>query len=319
MTAKGQNSETAAAGGASDIAAEDSAGAAGDLAAAAEPGATAQRRGATAQADPGRGAEATAARRDEVEAGRADAAPGDGADGRKAASAGAATAAPGAAEGAAAAERTATAEAPGEDPGGVGEAAAARRDEADSAERAEAPAERDAIAASEALEALRAERDAARDAALRAAAEAQNARRRAEQEIDRARKFALERFAGELLPMVDNLERALAAASGESDEARAVREGLELTRKGLLDSFLRFQIERVAPQPGEPFDPNLHEAMTMLPSPDMAPNSVLEVMQAGYTLGGRLLRPARVVVSKAPRGQPECGPDAAPEPREPGQ
>ncbi len=169
---------------------------------------------------------------------------------------------------------------------------------AQAADAAEEAAE-DVAEAEVTLESLQAELDAAKDAALRAAAEAQNARRRADQEVEKARKFALERFSGELLGVVDNLERALEAASGDSEEVKAINEGVDLTLKGLLDVFKKFNIEAVDPT-GEPFDPNLHQAMTMVPNPDMEPNTVMDVMQKGYTLSGRLIRPAMVVVSKGP-------------------
>jgi molecular chaperone GrpE len=144
---------------------------------------------------------------------------------------------------------------------------------------------------------LKDELEAAREAALRAAAEAQNARRRADQDVEKARKFALERFAGDLLPVVDNLERAVDAAS-ETDAAQAIVEGVDLTLRSLLDVLGKFNVEQVNPV-GEPFDPQLHQAMTIVPNPDMEPNTVMDVMQKGYTLNGRLLRPAMVVVSKA--------------------
>lgn len=155
----------------------------------------------------------------------------------------------------------------------------------------------DIIDAELTVEKLQEELAAARDATLRAAAEAQNARRRAEMDVEKARKFALERFAGDLLPVVDNLERALEAAS-EAPDANAIAEGVDLTLRSLLDVLGRFSIEQVDPA-GEPFDPQLHEAMTLVPNPGMEPNTVMDVMQKGYTLNGRLLRPARVVVSKA--------------------
>ena len=140
---------------------------------------------------------------------------------------------------------------------------------------------------------------AAKDAALRAQADAQNVKRRAEQDVEKARKFALERFAGDLLPVIDNLERALEAASGDDEAVKPIAEGVELTRKGLLDAMKKYNIEPVDPN-GEPFDPNLHQAMSMVENPDVEPNSVIAVMQKGYTLNGRLIRPAMVMVSKAP-------------------
>ncbi len=137
----------------------------------------------------------------------------------------------------------------------------------------------------------------ARDAALRAQADAQNIQRRAEQDVERARKFALERFASELLPVVDNLERALEAADGSNEAVKPIAEGVELTLKSFLDALAKHSIEQVDPQ-GEPFDPNLHQAMSMVENKEVEPNSVIAVMQKGYTLNGRLIRPAMVMVSK---------------------
>jgi len=139
--------------------------------------------------------------------------------------------------------------------------------------------------------------EGARDAALRAQADAQNVQRRAEQDVEKARKFALERFTTELLPVVDNLERALEAASADDATAGAITEGVELTLKSFLDALAKFNIEVVDPA-GEPFDPNLHQAMSMVDNPDVEPNTVIAVMQKGYTLHGRLVRPAMVMVSK---------------------
>ena len=147
-------------------------------------------------------------------------------------------------------------------------------------------------------DALRAELEKAREDVLRAHADAQNTKRRAEQEVEKARKFALERFCSELLPVVDNLERALESAAGEEAAIKPIAEGVELTLKGLLDTLRKFNIETLDPA-GEPFDPNLHQAMSMVENDDVEPNSVLAVMQKGYTLNGRLLRPAMVMVSKA--------------------
>jgi molecular chaperone GrpE len=150
------------------------------------------------------------------------------------------------------------------------------------------------------LDTLHAELAQAKDAALRAQAEAQNARRRSEQEVEKARKYALERFSGDLLTVVDNLERAVEAAADSEEEAmKPIAEGVNLTLKSLLDVLVKYKIETVDPM-GEPFDPNLHQAMTMVPNPDMEPNTVMDVMQRGYTLNGRLIRPAMVIVSKAP-------------------
>jgi molecular chaperone GrpE len=139
---------------------------------------------------------------------------------------------------------------------------------------------------------------AAKDAALRAQADAQNRMRRAEQDVEKARKFALEQFSRELLPVVDNLERSVEAAVGDGETIKAIAEGVDLTLKSLLDALKKSNIEAVDPQ-GEPFDPNLHQAMSMVENAEVEPNSVIAVMQKGYTLNGRLLRPAMVVVSKA--------------------
>ena len=136
----------------------------------------------------------------------------------------------------------------------------------------------------------------AKDQALRAAADAQNARRRAEQDAEKARKFALERFIKELLPVVDSLEKAL--ESLQNDENASVhREGLEMTLNMQLSALEKFGVKPLQPQ-GEPFDPQFHEAMTMVPNPAVAPNTVMDVLQKGYTLNDRLVRPAMVVVSK---------------------
>ena len=139
----------------------------------------------------------------------------------------------------------------------------------------------------------------ARDDALRAQADAQNAMRRAEQDVEKARKFALERFCSELLPVVDNLERALEAAAGDQEILKPIAEGVELTLKSFLDALTKFNVEQVDPE-GEPFDPQFHQAMSMVENPDVEPNTVIAVMQKGYTLNGRLVRPAMVMVSKSP-------------------
>ena len=148
---------------------------------------------------------------------------------------------------------------------------------------------------------LEAELEAAKDAALRAQADAMNVQRRADQEIEKARKFALERFCGDLLSVVDNLERAL-ESSGDEQGSAALAEGVDLTRKGFMDVLAKYGVETVDPQ-GEPFDPETAQAMSMVEQPDVEPNSVVAVMQRGYLLNGRLLRPAMVMVSKAPSGE----------------
>jgi molecular chaperone GrpE len=138
-----------------------------------------------------------------------------------------------------------------------------------------------------------------RDMVLRAQAEVQNMRRRCEADVEKAHKFALEKFSAELLTVMDNLERALAAVPDpENEQIKGLCEGVELTLKGFLEILNKYSIEQIDPT-GQPFDPQLHQAMTMVPNPNMEPNTVMDVMQKGYTLNGRVLRPAMVVVSKS--------------------
>lgn len=147
------------------------------------------------------------------------------------------------------------------------------------------------------IESLEAELTQANEKAMRAAAEAQNVRRRAEQDVEKAHKYGVEKFAKDLLPVVDNLERAVQSATSEGVEMSAVVEGIELTLKSFNDSLKRNQVEAIDPL-GEPFNPELHQAMSMLEQADAEPNSVVNVFQRGYTLSGRLIRPAMVVVAK---------------------
>lgn len=147
--------------------------------------------------------------------------------------------------------------------------------------------------------ALNDEVTALKEQLLRTEAEAQNTRRRAEQDVEKARKFALEKFVNELLPVADNLERAIEAGNPDDESQKGMIEGVELTLKSLQDTLKKFNVEPVNPE-GEPFDPQLHQAMSMVPNPDVEPNTVLNVFQKGYTLNGRLVRPAMVVVASAP-------------------
>lgn len=137
-----------------------------------------------------------------------------------------------------------------------------------------------------------------REAQLRAQAEIENIRRRVEQDVEKAHKFALEKFANELLPVIDSLERALEVADKENPELTAMVEGIELTLQSLLGAVRKFGVEVVG-EVNAPFNPEIHQAMSMMESDEVAPNHVLMVMQRGYTLNGRLLRPAMVAVSKA--------------------
>ncbi|NQY88082.1 MAG: nucleotide exchange factor GrpE [Colwellia sp.] len=137
-----------------------------------------------------------------------------------------------------------------------------------------------------------------KDSVIRAKAEVDNIRRRAAQDVEKARKFALEKFSGEMLTTVDNLERALQSIDKDDESKKAVIEGIELTLQGLIASLDKFGVKAVDPQ-DQPFNPELHQAMSMQEVPDVAPNTVIAVMQKGYELNGRLIRPAMVMVSKA--------------------
>lgn len=151
----------------------------------------------------------------------------------------------------------------------------------------------------EALDALINERDEWRERALRAAAEADNVKRRAEREMNDARAYAIQRFARDLLGVADNLARAIQAApKGHEDPAvGGMVTGLEMTEKALLAAFANNGLERVAPEAGEKFDPNLHQAMLEQPSDTVAAGAVIQTMQPGYALFGRVVRPAMVVVA----------------------
>ncbi len=147
---------------------------------------------------------------------------------------------------------------------------------------------------------LTAERDELNDKLMRALAEAQNIRRRAERDRKDAEAFGGTKLARDLLEVHDNFDRALASADDAAREhAAGLIEGVELTQKGLLAAFAKHKIEKVAPEVGEKFDANFHQAMFEAPIPGAEPNTVIEVMQPGFTIAGRLLRPALVGVAKA--------------------
>ena len=155
-----------------------------------------------------------------------------------------------------------------------------------------------------------------RELYLRAAAELENYRKRASRDLEQARRFALEKFAAELLPVIDSLELGLEAGAGAT--AEALLEGKQATLRLLQAALERFGVEPVDPA-GEPFDPQLHEAMTMQPSATAEPGSVLTVLQRGYQLNGRLLRPARVIVAGEPQtGGSAAGPDGGGSPEKTG-
>ena len=180
--------------------------------------------------------------------------------------------------------------------------------EAESPEAAEAPEEAvelaDMTKAELFKDAENAREEAAkfRDAALRAEAEMQNVRRRASKDVEHAHKFGAEKLIQNLLPVIDSLEKALESSELVKDldqdhSAKAVLDGVGLCHKMFLDTLGKENVAVVDPH-GEPFDPNLHQAMSMVENPDMEPNSVVAVIQKGYQLNGRLVRPAMVMVSK---------------------
>ena len=180
----------------------------------------------------------------------------------------------------------------GENPADTSETEAA-----EGATTSEAGAETPPAEATDPLAELQAKAEENWDRYLRAAAELENVRKRASRDVENARKFALERFARDLLEGRDSLEMGIAA--GTDAGADALLEGSSATLKQLTNTMSQYGVEEVDPL-GEPFDPELHEAMTMQPSAEAEPGSVLTVFQKGYTLNGRLLRPARVVVAQEP-------------------
>ncbi len=170
----------------------------------------------------------------------------------------------------------------------------------ESGDTADSNSETDRVAQLEAeLAEAKAQIDAQRESVVRAAADVENIRRRAAQDVEKAHKFALEKFANELLPVIDNMERAIEFSDKENEALKPVLEGVALTQKSFIDAVAKFGVELVNPE-GEKFNAEFHQAMAMQPSADVEPNTVIAVMQKGFTLNGRLLRPAMVMVSKAP-------------------
>jgi molecular chaperone GrpE len=149
-------------------------------------------------------------------------------------------------------------------------------------------------------EALKAENAALKEQMLRYAAEAENTRRRAEREANEARAYAIQKFARDLLGVADNLSRALAAHPAVETAEPAMKNfivGVEMTEKELLSAFERNGLKKIAPKKGDKFDPHQHQAMMELADTGVAPGAIVEVMQSGYELLGRLVRPAMVVVA----------------------
>jgi len=173
--------------------------------------------------------------------------------------------------------------------------------------------EKDEADEADELEVLRAENAQLRDESLRAYADAENARKRAQTEISNARRFALEGFASELLNVRDSLDLAKSVdLDGAEGVVERVVEGLELTLKQLDSAFERFSVFEISPEVGDKLDPESHQAMTLAPSTDVAPNHICQVIQKGYRLHDRLLRPARVIVAKAPEGE-DAGEKSSPD------
>lgn len=137
-----------------------------------------------------------------------------------------------------------------------------------------------------------------RDFLLRAKAESENIRRRSEQEIDKARKYALSRFSEELLPVIDNLERAIQSAGLDRKAMEPIIEGVEITYKLFIDTITRFGLKSISPEIGGVFNPEYHQAMSIEESSGQKTNIIMRVMQKGYELNGRVIRPAMVIVSK---------------------
>jgi molecular chaperone GrpE len=147
------------------------------------------------------------------------------------------------------------------------------------------------------LEDARSKADEHWEQCIRLQAELENLRKRGERDISNARKFALERFSQELLPVRDSLEMGISAADGENIDPAKLKEGTELTLKMLTAAMEKFGIREINPQ-DQRFDPEYHQAMSMQPRQDVEPNTVVTVVQKGYLLNDRLIRPAMVIVSR---------------------
>jgi molecular chaperone GrpE len=199
----------------------------------------------------------------------------------------------------------ATENTPGPDTSNPEDIQTGREDYVDVGENtADSLAETDELQA--ALEQAQTEAAQYRDAALRAQAEIENVRKRAARDVESARKFALERFASDLLGVRDSLELGLQAADQRSGDFDKLKEGMEITHRMLASSMEKAGIEVINPE-GETFNPEFHEAVSTQPSTKVAPNTVVSVMQKGYMLNGRVLRAAMVTVAKAPDKNQSAG------------
>lgn len=206
--------------------------------------------------------------------------------------------------------------------GHAGESAGGASEYAEAAAEAEAFAEASAAheaSAEDVIVKLAQENEELKDRALRAAAEMENLRRRTARDVQDARSYAIANFARDMLSVSDNLRRALDAIPAQSREAgdaglAALIEGVEMTERAMLSALERHGVRPIEPE-GERFDPNFHQAMYEVPNPEVPANTVVQVVQTGYVIGERVLRPAMVGVS---RGGPKQAAEAHDEPAEPG-
>lgn len=148
------------------------------------------------------------------------------------------------------------------------------------------------------LTAMEMKMDDYKNQVLRAHAEVENVRRRTERDVSNAHKFGSEKLLADLLPVIDTLVRSLESPESRDSHAQAMREGVSLTLDLLQKTLVKHGMEMIAPKPGEPFNPELHEAMSAMSDPDAEPNTIAEVMQTGYQLNGRVLRAAMVMIIK---------------------
>ena len=170
-------------------------------------------------------------------------------------------------------------------------------------EEEKAPQEEEKLSLEEQLEKIQEEKqelkdqaEAMKDEALRAKAEVENIRKRSERDVQNARKFGIERFAKELLPVIDSIDQAL-KHEVKSEESIAMKDGIELTSKMFVDILKKNGLEELDPK-GDKFDPNIHEAIAMVPNPEAESDTIFDVFQKGYSLNGRVVRAAKVVVVK---------------------
>ncbi len=148
------------------------------------------------------------------------------------------------------------------------------------------------------LDAANARADENWEKVLLAKAEVENIRRRTQKDVEKAHRFSVEKFAKDMLPVVDSIEMGQTAASESTNDVSAIVEGMDLTHKQLISSLEKSGVEQINPE-GAVFNADLHQAISVVPSPKHEPNTVIQVFQKGYSLNGRLLRPAMVIVSQA--------------------